>query len=181
LIAKTVIQATRRSGPQTPEFVDDAIQETYLRICQNKILSRFKAEEPGRIYGLIQAVAYSTAQDSLKAARALKRGGNVRTISHEESSAPEMGGAGAAEMEREVLLREVEAVLEKAVPADRDRHVFWLYYRHGLTAKAISQIPSLDLGAKGVESIIHRLTAEMRRRMTPVNKAPLKGREGISG
>ncbi len=44
----------------------------------------------------------------------------------------------------------------------RDRNLFWLYYRQGLTAQAISQIPSIGLSAKGVESAIARLTRLLR-------------------
>jgi RNA polymerase sigma-70 factor, ECF subfamily len=40
----------------------------------------------------------------------------------------------------------------------RDYAIFWLYYRQGLTAKAISQLPDITLGTKGVESTLLRLT-----------------------
>jgi len=44
----------------------------------------------------------------------------------------------------------------------RDRNLFWLYYRQGLTADAISRIPAIGLSAKGVESALLRLTRLLR-------------------
>jgi len=36
----------------------------------------------------------------------------------------------------------------------RDCAIFWLYYRQGLTAKAIAQLPDIGLTVKGVEKYI---------------------------
>jgi RNA polymerase sigma-70 factor, ECF subfamily len=43
--------------------------------------------------------------------------------------------------------------------------IFWLYYRDGLTARAIAQLPGIRLSVKGVESTIHRLTRRVRLRL----------------
>lgn len=118
------------------------------------------------MYGLIQAVAYSVVQDHFRAQRALKRGGDVRTVSTEDSSVPAVE-MSASMMERHVLLNEIERVLKEMGARDRDRRIFWMHHRQGMSAKAISQIPSLVLSAKGVESIIQRLTDEVRRRLIP--------------
>ena len=52
----------------------------------------------------------------------------------------------------------------------RDRNLFWLYYRQGLTAEAISRIPAIGLSAKGVESALLRLTRLLR--VTILNGKP---------
>jgi hypothetical protein len=44
----------------------------------------------------------------------------------------------------------------------RDRLVFWLYYRHGLTSQAISSLKFASLSSSGVESLIRRLTLIVR-------------------
>jgi RNA polymerase sigma-70 factor (ECF subfamily) len=47
------------------------------------------------------------------------------------------------------------------VPAQdlpRDRLIFWLYYRTGLTASAIAKLPGVGLTPSGVESAVGRLT-----------------------
>ncbi|HEU4434467.1 MAG TPA: hypothetical protein VFR51_13875, partial [Pyrinomonadaceae bacterium] len=71
-------------------------------------------------------------------------------------------------MEREILLREIDAHLNASLSggtADRDRTIFWLYYRQGFTTKAIALLPAIGLTIKGVESTIFRLTKLVRRRM----------------
>jgi len=71
-------------------------------------------------------------------------------------------------VERAVLLDEVDACLRAVAPADteeRDRTIFWLYYRQGLTAKEIVELPSIGLSLKGVESTLHRLTQLVRAQL----------------
>ena len=65
-------------------------------------------------------------------------------------------------LELKVLVREIDKQL--GCPP-RDRNVFWLYYREGLTAAEIAAIPAVGLSVKGVESLIHRMGAELRERM----------------
>jgi hypothetical protein len=46
----------------------------------------------------------------------------------------------------------------------RDYTIFWLYYREGMTAKAIAGVSSIGLTVKGVESTLLRLTRLVRTR-----------------
>jgi DNA-directed RNA polymerase specialized sigma24 family protein len=62
-----------------------------------------------------------------------------------------------------LLIRDIEDVFRKALTSARDRQIFWLYYRQGMSAKEIAAIPSLDLGIKGVESVIGRLNELIRK------------------
>jgi RNA polymerase sigma-70 factor (ECF subfamily) len=79
-------------------------------------------------------------------------------------NAPEPAADGGANaIERNVLLLEVRAILAATAPVARDRHIFWLYYRHGLSTKAIASIQAIALTQKGVESVIQRLTVGIRR------------------
>ena len=55
--------------------------------------------------------------------------------------------------------------------ADRDRTIFWLYYRQGLTTKAIATLPAIGLTIKGVESTLGRLTKMVRKRMVETRLA----------
>src|SRR5262249_13199279 len=67
--------------------------------------------------------------------------------------------------DRKVQLQEVQACLlrvTKGPTGDRDRALFRLYYSHGLTAKAISQIASIGLSCEGVESVLGRLRLALR-------------------
>jgi RNA polymerase sigma-70 factor (ECF subfamily) len=67
-----------------------------------------------------------------------------------------------------LLLGKIEEVLEEVTEgsnAERDRMVFWLYYRQGLTASAIAAIPALNLTQKGIESLLSRVTGSLRKQL----------------
>jgi hypothetical protein len=51
------------------------------------------------------------------------------------------------------------------VTAERDRQIFWLYHRHGLTAREIASIRYFGLTDKGVESVLVRLTALVKQEL----------------
>ena len=63
--------------------------------------------------------------------------------------------------ETAILMAQIDGCLAKLASEPnftRDHAIFWLYYRQGLTAKAISELPGINLGVKGVESTLLRLT-----------------------
>jgi RNA polymerase sigma-70 factor (ECF subfamily) len=71
----------------------------------------------------------------------------------------------AEQIETEVQLKEIEHLLDTASESDvskRDRVIFRLYYKQGMTAKAIASIPNFQLSTKGVESSLARTTRFLR-------------------
>jgi RNA polymerase sigma-70 factor (ECF subfamily) len=73
------------------------------------------------------------------------------------------------DMERWILLQQIDECLAgrtAEATCSRDRAIFWLYYRDGLTAKAISELPEIGLSVKGVESTLLRLTRIVRTRLS---------------
>jgi hypothetical protein len=67
-----------------------------------------------------------------------------------------------------VLIGQIARCIEDGSPearSTRDATIFCLYYRHGLTAKAISRLPTIGLSVKGVESTLLRLTRMVRRKL----------------
>jgi RNA polymerase sigma-70 factor (ECF subfamily) len=70
--------------------------------------------------------------------------------------------AGKDEAEWRMLLRDVDDLLKQPPVVERDRQIFWLYYRQGMSAKEIAAISSLNLTIKGVESVIVRLNQFVR-------------------
>ena len=48
---------------------------------------------------------------------------------------------------------------------ERDRMIFWLYFRQGMSTKEIASLPTVGLGAKGVGSVIERLKHCIRERI----------------
>ena len=164
VIAGTVLRTARRFGTTAPDLIDDLIQETYLKICADRcrILREFRSEDADAIFGLLKTVAFSVAQDHFKGILTIKRGsGRKETPIDSMIENAIAGDEGVSHVERAILLREIDDYL-KTVAGERDRQIFWLRYRHGMTSRAIALIPGIGLTEKGVESVIQRLTDQVR-------------------
>ena len=150
-------------------MVDELVQETYLKLCADdcRLLRTFHATHEDAIYGFVKVLTANLVHDHFKATRSKRRGGNSQTASLEaEASAPPSALGSVEEIERGVLLREIDTCLrsmDKGAHAERDRRVFWLYFRAGLSANAIADLPSIGLSTKGVESSLLRLTRLVRQ------------------
>jgi RNA polymerase sigma-70 factor (ECF subfamily) len=144
---------------QDASEIDDILQEIFLKLAANgaATLERVPADE--RVaYCYLRTVAANRTRDYLRAKYADKDGLD-QTVSLDamvETFAPTAEG----DVEREILLRQIDAALRAE---RRERTIFWLYYGQGLTAKEIASLPGCQLGAKGVESLIYRLAAEVKK------------------
>ena len=110
--------------------------------------------------------------------RSAKRGAGKVAESFDEPQG--MAAAGeSAPLERAVLIREVEICLKRICGQDaeaaRDRRIFWLYFRQGLTAESIASLASIGLSTKGVESVIFRLVKQLRGELTVARAARKRG------
>ena len=165
LIASVVEKTVRRCIPASPALIDDLVQETYLRLCEDecKYLREFESRHKEAIYGFLKVVAATVTLDYFRLQKARKRGKSVLVDVNVERSASRASSASGASgqerhlLENNVLMSELEDILNQLVENDRDRAAFWLYYRQGFTAKAISEIPGMELSVKGVESCLQRL------------------------
>jgi RNA polymerase sigma-70 factor, ECF subfamily len=171
VVAATAIKAVRQFNCLSPELVDDLIQETYVRILQTEALTMFRSEEPNSIYGFIQAIAISVVQDHFRAKNARKRGGDIRHVPLD--AVPSGDFLSSSDIERQILIREIEEILEELAPLPRDQAIFWFHHRQGMTAKEIALLPAIGLSAKGVESVLQRLTPEVRRLVSSVKRSTL--------
>jgi len=187
LIAMVVLRSAARLGDSSKETVDDLIQETYLKLCSNKfrVLKNFEQRHPDAFIGYIKVVAANVVRDYFKISRSEKRGLNQATQTPEDFDAvagEDTVGSPTA-VERTVLMRQVEHYLGDCLGgADRDRNarIFWLYYRAGLSAGAIASLPATDLTTKGVESLIFRITKELRERILDAKRATRKNAQNAS-
>src|SRR6266566_8449993 len=169
IVAITSYRAARRWSEASPAVVDHLTQETYLKLCADgaRVLREFDSPHPDAIFAFLKVVTANVANDYFKRVHAGKRGGNQvnETLEDVERTGRAVGPASQASVERAVLLEEVDACLCALAPSEtqeRDRTIFWLYYRQGLTAKEIVELPSINLSVKGVESTLHRLTQLVR-------------------
>jgi RNA polymerase sigma-70 factor (ECF subfamily) len=165
VIATAVLRAARRFGQPSPQLLDDLIQDTYLKLCHDNgsMLRSFQPRHPNAIFGYLRVVAANVVLDHFKLTSAEKRGAS-QTDSYSENSAPAAPNSttvGLDPVQRRILMRQIDDILRQELPkeeVERNRLIFWLYYRDGLTASAIAALPSIGLTTKGVESSLQRMT-----------------------
>ena len=188
VIATAVLRTARHWGEPTRQEVDDLVQETYLKLCDDdsRLLRSFESRHPDAIFGFLKVVAANVVHDHFKSALAEKRGaGQTDALAdHAAQSTPVAGSDGTSSIERRVLLRQIDDALNLIAAGEeqnRNRMIFWLYYRDGLSASAIASLPSLGLTTKGVESILLRMTRMIRSHMTECAGLPPRraGNEGV--
>lgn len=185
VIAGVVVKTLRRWARPTPTLVDDLVQETYLKLFAGnaRALRRFVCHHENALYGFLKVVASNTVQDHFRCSYSQKRGSGREEESIDQAGKERtdvmtigegrIGRAVSARsvyhgLERRILLCEIDAYLKSRASEPcfvRDYTIFWLYYREGQTAKAISRVPSIGLSVKGVESTLLRLTRLVRKRL----------------
>jgi RNA polymerase sigma-70 factor (ECF subfamily) len=165
VLAGVALTACRRFGLSSREAAEELTQDIYLKLCAKggEALLRFRPSYPNSAYAYLRVVATHHAIDILRSRLREKRGGGVEALSvADERAFGGDGGAAASRAERHVLLRQIDEVFVRAPSSSRDRRIFWLYYRTGLEASAIARLPDIELGVKGVESVLFRLTSLVR-------------------
>ena len=173
-IALVALRTARMWGVTSSSRIDDMVQEVFLRLCSNdcKVLRLFVGDQPGALAAYIKVIAAGVAHDHLRAGKRQKRGGEFK-MSGEDLGDLESRIAAPAQqqaVESAIQMREIEDVLTSFVPdiiTERDRTIFYLYFKQGFTAKDIGAISSIGLSVKGVESSIHRTTTELRKVFGP--------------
>jgi RNA polymerase sigma-70 factor (ECF subfamily) len=165
LFASIAYRITSEWGCANAHEIDDIIQDIFLKLGANSgaALGRLPLDDEDRTLACFKVIAANAARDFCKARYAAKRDAG-RTVSS-ESQTELVAAIGAVQgVETQIVLREVNAVL----PFDRrERAIFWLYYRQGFTAKEIATMAGVGLTAKGVESMIYRLTRDVRDALGP--------------
>jgi RNA polymerase sigma-70 factor (ECF subfamily) len=169
LIARMIVKIARRMGNVSYQLLDDLVQDVFVKLCINdfQVLKRINLQQEQAIPGFLKVLAANVAQDYFRSAASLKRGAALEKEELREDSLP-MASDPAA-MEKRILFGEIDRLLQSF--AERDRTIFWLYYRSGLTAKGISQMQGGKLTEKGVESLLWRMTRQIREALaSPVRK-----------
>ena len=167
LIAGVALRACREWSQTAPDVVEDMVQNTFLKLCADKfaLLRRFQSHHTGAFLGYLKTVTANVVYDHFRAEHAGKRDVGSTTELNEaiHQFQKEVGSMSPADME--LFLNEINDLLRQRGSGpveERERAIFWLHYRHGLTAKEIASIPSMNLTVKGVESVIHRLMLHVK-------------------
>jgi DNA-directed RNA polymerase specialized sigma24 family protein len=127
------------------------------------VLRRFQSLHQNSIFGYLKSVAASVVCDYFKFERAQKRD-VMQTDAISDNVSFELRSTGRANpdaLENRVVLQQIDEAIYKLFPGEnfiRNRTIFWLHNREGMTASAIASIPSIGLNTKGVESTLRRMT-----------------------
>jgi RNA polymerase sigma-70 factor (ECF subfamily) len=172
-ISLSIQRIACRWGKAPAEFVDDLLQETYLKLCADKcrLLFQFAERHPDEaVLAYIKTIAINVAHDHFKSLHSQKRGAAETDQLHEDfdpvAESCSFGGPDA--LEREVFLKQVNSQVQDCAAGsnqERDCLIFWLYYLQGMSAKAIAAVATVKLTAKGVEAVIFRLTRCVREHL----------------
>jgi RNA polymerase sigma-70 factor, ECF subfamily len=158
IIVSSISRVVSRCGDTNPALIDDLTQETFLRLCKDdaRILRQFEVRHETAIFGYIKVIATSVALDHFRARTAQKRATEVQVDDVHIESASQ-----STKIEQAAVLEEVDRRLA-VTESERDRTIFWLYYRQGYSTREIAAMSHFGLTQKGIESCIHRMTGALR-------------------
>lgn len=173
LIAGVVTKCVMRRRSRNPAPIDDLVQDTFVKLCANnfKALREFNFQSEQAFYAFLKVVASHLVEDYFRRKKSKKHGDSVEEEDIDEGRIRvpfRPNSLRPAEMA--ILMGQIDQCLAKLASDPnftRDRAIFWLYFRQGLTAKAISELPGITLGVKGVESTLLRLTRYLKVCLNP--------------
>ena len=171
-ISLTIMRTASRWGEPSRSLVEDLVQVTYLKLWEGgcRLLRDFAIQRPEAILGYLKKTAANATHDYFKHGHSQSSGGDEPHVSTSEVD-PEAGKQVHGSQEKiafEVFLNEIDAHLKRCLTGpdqERDRMIFWLYFRQGMSTKEIASLPTVGLGAKGVGSVIERLKHGIREQI----------------
>jgi RNA polymerase sigma-70 factor (ECF subfamily) len=183
-ISVTVMRTASLWGKSSRSVVEDLVQATYLKLWEEggRRLRDFAVQHPDAILGYLKKTAANATHDYFRHGHSQSSGGDNPHVSTSDID-PEARNNSHGSEERiafGVLLNEVDDCLKRALTGpdrERDRMIFWLYFRQGMSTKEIASLPTVGLGTKGVGSVIERLKRCLRGQILgpetePAGKVP---------
>lgn len=175
-VGKPLSHVIRRTasvwGTASPFLIEDLVQVTYLKLWEGgrNLLREFALERPEAILGYLKKTAVNATHDHFKHGHSQSSGGNaphVSTFDVEPEAAQDAQGS-QEKIAFEIFLSEIDQHLRNCLTGPdqgRDRMIFWLYFRQGMSTKEIASLPAIGLSTKGVGSVIERLKHSIRDQM----------------
>lgn len=174
-IGLTIMRTASLWGKPSRSVVEDLVQITYIKLWEDRCrhLRDFAIQHPEAILGYIKKTAANTTHDYFKHRHSQSSGGDQPHVSTIDID-PEAGQDVHGSQERiafRVFLNEIDEHLKHCLTEpdqERDRMIFWLYFRQGMSTKEIASLPTIGLAAKGVGSVIERLKHCLRKQILGV-------------
>ena len=176
VVAVTARRVSQLWSDESGATVSEIVQEVFLKLCEDerRILREFEDRGNDSFLKLIRMITASVATDHFRRTRAEKRGGRIGAVPLESVHIEKelSDGESIRAVEWPTLMAQLDGLLRlyPDTVSTRDRNLFWMYYMHGMTAESIARIPTIGLGAKGVESALLRLVRLLR--LTIANGKP---------
>jgi RNA polymerase sigma-70 factor (ECF subfamily) len=178
-VSLTVLRTASAWGEPSPALVEDLTQVTYLKLWEDqcRLLRDFALQHPEAILGYIKKTAANATHDHFRHRRSQSAGGSQPHLSTSDVD-PEAGGHAQGSQDRlafEVLLAEIDDCLTRSLTGpdrERDRTIFWLYFRQGMSTKEIASLPVVGLTVKGVGSVIERVKHAVREQIVRTPASP---------
>jgi len=171
-ISLVIMRTASLWGQPSRSVVEDLIQATYLKLWEGgrNLLRDFAIERPEAILGYLKKTAVNATHDYFKHGHTQTSGGDkphVSTIDVEPEAGEDVHGS-QEKIAFGVFLSEIDEHLKRCLSGpdqERDRTIFWLYFRQGMSTKEIASLPSMGLTTKGVGSVIERLKHLIREQI----------------
>jgi RNA polymerase sigma-70 factor (ECF subfamily) len=171
-ICLTILRSATLWGAPSRSVVEDLVQTTYLKLWEDNCrrLREFAVEHPDAILAYLKKVAANATHDYFKHQCSQSSGGANAHLStadvdlqagHEADGSPQR-------IDYMLFLQEIDDYLRRGLAGpdvDRDRMIFWLYFRQGMSTKEIASLPTVGLSAKGVGSVLERLKRSIRKQL----------------
>src|SRR6266481_2774942 len=171
-ISLTILRTASLWGEPSRSLVEDLVQVTYLKLWEGgcRLLRDFAIQRPDAILGYLKKTAANAAHDYFKHGHSQSSGGDKPHVSTSDVD-PAAGNEAHGSQDKiafGIFLNEIDEYLRRCWTGpdqERDRTIFWLYFRQGMSTKEISSLPTIGLGAKGVGSVIERLKQSVREQI----------------
>lgn len=172
-ISLTILRVASLWGEPSRTVVEDLVQVTYLKLWEDncRILRDFALQNPDGILGYLKKVAANITHDHFRHRRSQSAGGDqthVSTSDIDVAAGEEVHGS-QDKIAFHILLNQIDEHLKERLTGpdqERDRMIFWLYFRQGMSTQEIGSLPTIGLSPKGVGSVIERLKRCIRERIT---------------
>jgi len=168
-ISLIVMRTASLWGDHSRALAEDLVQATYLKLWEGgrRLLCDFAIQRPEAILGYLKRTAANATHDYFKHGHSQSSGGGNLHLSTSEmdlEAGREIHGS-PDKIAFSVVINEIDEHLKRCLTGpdhDRDRTIFWLYFRQGMSTREIASLPAIGLSAKGVGSVIERLKHSIR-------------------